>query len=201
MTFSPIKPELAARGFAYLDDTRLGQFVNWAYHELQTAAPWPWRVTVSTTSSWSGTAITITNADRILQAGGPEDGPGYTRRRPMEYGELLLLDLPHTGTHKYFSAIGDSSTPGSLVVTILPTPTPDPLTVKVVYLDASADLSGSTTPDIPPQYHGTLLDIATRMAYRDNGENDAAQVVQAGGEQELDRMEANHLAPEHEDAQ
>src|SRR4051794_1113889 len=108
MNFTALKTELAARGFDYLSDARLGQYVNWAVHEFQGTAEWPWRINTSTTASWTSADITLTNCARVLGVGISADATNFTQLAPMPYPDFALIEESHTGTPKYFTVVGDA---------------------------------------------------------------------------------------------
>lgn len=194
MNFTTLKTELSDRGFAYLTDTRLGQYVNWAMHEFQSYQPWPWRLATSSTASWTTATIALTNCDRILSVGISSDATNFTMLAPMPYDEFAQLEESRTGTPKYYTAYSDPTTTTTTNVDLLPKT--GTWTVKITYLISYADISGTTVPAVPGQYHITLVDIAARMAYRDVDNHDAAAAVQQSIDRDIARLAAARVSPE-----
>lgn len=189
MNFSTIKTEVAARGFSTLSDTRLGQYVNFAYHEFQTADEWPWRRTLGSTGSWSSATITITNAARVLTAAISSGGTDYEQLSEIPYEDMQTMAEPHAGTPVYYSWTADPATPTSLTVELQPHS--GTYTVRVVYLKLYADLASTDPPLLPTPYHGTLVDMATEMAERDRGNHQAADEIKRRVDADLARIRGN----------
>lgn len=174
MNFQNLKDELAARGFDHLTDTRLGQYVNWARGELDDMFRWPYRE-----KSVTGVAP-LTVADLGVIEAVTNETQHYTLR-PYPFGGLLedFGDLSLTGTPSFYYVAWPSGVP---VVATYPASTQ---TIGVQYWQVPPDLgAGSDTPLAPRRFHGLLVDLAVRRAYRDRDNHEAAETLQ----KEIDRQ-------------
>jgi hypothetical protein len=185
MQFSALKTELAARGFDYLSDSRLGFFVNSAVHEIDSLALWPYRLATGTTAGWSTGTITLTNADRVVAVAISNDGGStFLELSPRTTEELNTWEDLTAGTPQYYAATFSAS---GLALDVFPKS--GTWTVKAVYYQHFADLSGDTdTPALPDRYHSLIVDVAARMAYLDNDDFEAAGALEAHIERDLRRL-------------
>lgn len=174
MDFTALKQELSDRGFTYLTDARLGQYINWARAELDDTDLWPYREAFATGApplaiSDLGTIEKVLNVDTT---------------QPLiasDYGLLLEAygDLSTTGTATYYYTATPAGTPE--VATF---PVGD--TIGVQYWKVTPDLTAdSDTPLAPTRFHRTIVNIAVRMAYRDADDHAAAEQLQAEIERDL----------------
>lgn len=176
MNFSELKTELAARGFDYLSDTRLGRYINLARAELDDSDLWPYLE-----KSVTGTApVTVTDLGHIeavldIVTGLPLTAMAFTDLNAT-YGPLNNIGTPCF----YYVAWPD----GDPVVATYPTSNE----IGVQYWKVTLDLSGTDTPAAPTRFHYLIVDMAARMAYRDADDADAAAAIQAEIDKSLLRM-------------
>lgn len=165
MNFSELKQELADRGYSYMDDSRLGRYVNWARAELDEHVEWPYR------EAYAIGAAPLTVADLgTVEAVVNTTTDGRLVR--MDYNNLLEYygDLSVTGSPVYWYR----ATPGG-VPTIGTFPVGD--SIGVQYWNITPDLTGTQTPASPARYHGLIVDIAVRRAAMDESDFQAVQVL------------------------
>lgn len=162
MNFTTLKQELSDRGFAYLSDTRLGQYINWARAELDDVALWAYR---SATSSGSA-PLTVADLGVIETV---VNTVTNTTLDPADRRDLMAVygDLTTTGTPSFFYV--DNGVVRSY---------PVGGTLKVFYYKSPADLTGTDVPLAPTRWHRTIVDIAARMAYRDADNHASAESLQ-----------------------
>jgi len=176
MDFSDMKTELAARGFDYLSDTRLGRIINDAMHELDEMYVWPYRE-----SSGSGeTPVTVSDLGTIELVTNETD-QYVIEPRTYQWLSETFGDLSLTGDPKYYYVAWPEGVP---VVATYPTNTD---TVGVQYWKIRADLSDSIDePLAPARFHSVYLKIAQRMAESERGNVNIVQALQG----EIDLMVA-----------
>lgn len=194
MNLTALQAELTARGFDYLSATRLQQYLNFAAHEVDSYALWPYRLATSTTSNWTSASIALANADRVTNVAISSDGgTTWTELSPRTTEEFNVWEDKTSGPPAYY-AVTYAAT-GGLTLNLFPS-NGTAFTVKAVYYKNFADMSaGTDTPTLPPQYHSTILDVAQRMAYRDADDHAAAEALQASIQRDLARMANAMLAP------
>lgn len=173
MNFSTLKTELADRGFNHLSDTRRGQFINWAYAELNGIERWPYLVATA-----SGAApLTINDLGEIDTV--TDTANGSVSLAPADRFNLVneYRDLTTTGTpSSYFIDNG--------VVRTYPVGG----TLSVRYFKVAADLTGTDTPLAPSRFHEIIVDLAARRAYQDSDNFEAAQAIQAEADRKIALM-------------
>jgi hypothetical protein len=153
MNYAALKTELQARGFDYLNDTRLGYFINAGRHELDMLELWPYRLT-STSGASPVTIGDLGTIEEVVDTANNYYTLDATERRSLRGNGT---DLTLAGSPQYFYV--DNG-----VVTTYPVGG----TLSVRYYKRPADLSGSTDiPLAPTQYHLLIVDMAARWAYRD----------------------------------
>lgn len=177
MNFSELKTELAARGFDYLSDTRLGQYINWARAELDDTELWPYRE-----ESATGTApLSISDLGTI------EAVIDTTTSLPLEawdYRDLLHSygDLSVDGSPQFYYLANPSGTPE------VATYPESSNTIGVQYWEVTPDLTGTDTPLAPSRFHKIIVDMAARECYRDADNHQAAEALQVQIDRDLWRM-------------
>jgi hypothetical protein len=152
-TFGEMRAELVARGFAYLDTTRLNRFINEAYMELCELEAWPF---VEKTSS-SAAPITFTDMRQVLSV---TDTINLTMLGPSDRRTLAMTgDLTTAGTPAWWYFEGD-------VMKVYPVAT-NTLSVRYLYVPAllSAD---ADFPVVPDRFVYMILDGAAIKAYKDS---------------------------------
>lgn len=188
MDFTALKAELAARGFDYLTDDRLGQYINTAGTELVESDLWPWReqaagFDLSLSFLISGPIVRVTWTDSAITY----------ELDPIDWSTLATLNLPPSlAIPRYYYPRSNAATDDT--TSIYPWPdVGDPSTQMQVYEYAGwTNLDGgSDTPFTPPRYHMLIVDIATRMAYRDADDHQAAEALQVQIARSLDQMRVN----------
>lgn len=174
MNFTALKAELAARGFDHLSDTRLGQYVNWGRAELDDLYRWPYREAAVT-----GTAPLIVTDLGVIEAVTNETShatlqPADFRGLLEDYGDLSLSGTPSSYYVSWATGVPEVATyPASTN------------TIGVQYWKVTPDLSaGTDTPLAPTRFHGLIVDLAVRRAYRDRDNHQAAEQLQV----EIDRQ-------------
>jgi hypothetical protein len=181
VNFSELKTELAARGFDYLSDTRLGQYINQAVAELDETELWPYRE-----ESVTGTApLAISDLGTIEQV--INVSQSNRSLDPGEYGDLVAMfgDLSVDGTPSYYYVAWPSGVP-----TVATYPESSD-TIGVQFYRVTGEMTGSSdTPAAPTRFHGLIVSIAVREAYRDSDNHQAAEALQAQIDRDLNRMRA-----------
>lgn len=167
-----MKTELGDRGFSYLTDARLGQYINWARGELDDLALWPYR---STTQSGSA-PLTVTDIGTIESV---YESVVKKVLRPADRRDLLQFyaDLALTGTPDFYYI------DNGVVKTF-----PVGGTIDVRHYKIPPDLTGTDVPLAPTRFHQVIVDIATRMAYRDSDNHAAAEALQGQIDRDVWRM-------------
>jgi hypothetical protein len=175
--FPALKAELAARGFDYLSDARLGQFVNAGRQKVDNHALWPYRKTTAT-----GTAPLAVSDLGVIEA--VVDVPLSYPLQPASLQGLLADygDLTLTGAPAYFYVASPSGVP---TVVVYPTSTH---AILVNYWRRCPDLASSATPLSPPDYHMIIVDVAAQYAYMDSDNFTEAQQLQGWVDQRLQDM-------------
>lgn len=178
MNFTTLKTELSDRGFSYLSDTRLGQYVNWAYSEINDSDFWPYRRT--TTSG----AAPVTISDLGIIDTVVDTAHGNVVLRPATLQDLVRNygDVSTTGTPIYYYI------DGTQVKTY-----PVGGTLSIGYYKVPADLTGTDTPLVPTRFHRMIVDLAVSMAYRDNDNHESANALRAQVDHDLTLLRMTYL--------
>lgn len=191
MNFTELKAELAARGFDYLSDARLGQYINWANGELDDAELWPYRritgdgqLNAGNYQATDGGVVELGTVAYVLNITG-----GIRKLEPTDLDTIYEYggqDESGTPTHYY---ILDGETVFSY---------PSGGTLRVQHFPPASTLSGTQVPGSPVRFHGVIVDMAVQRAYRDADDHDAAAALQAEVERQVNNMR-NALLIEHVD--
>lgn len=166
MNYPELKQELASRGFDYLSDTRLGQFINRACARLDNMYRWPYRET-----SGQGVApVVVPDMGQIEAVTNETDNYALCE---SSYIDLVnqFGDLSTDGKPYYWYRASVNGDP--LVVTY---PTNTDL-IGVQYWRRPPTLTGTDIPLAPERFHLLYVDIAVQMAYRDNDNHAAAEAL------------------------
>jgi hypothetical protein len=180
VTFTELKAELAARGFARLTDAQLGSYITRAITEIHDIARWPFLE-----ASVTGTApLAITDLGTVDVV---FDTTSTDRRIPgLSYQTLVGTygDLSSNGAAPSFWYLAYPA--GVPTVATYPVST---VTIGVQYYRVPSDLSaGADEPVVPERYHGLIVDIAARKALRGKSDNDGANALQVEIDRELAGM-------------
>lgn len=175
MNFTELKAELAARGFDYLSDTRLGRYIGIGYSEACAQALWPFLA-----ASQSGTMpMTITDLGTVESVEYAAEG-----RKLVPIDRRILTDeypgLSDVGTALWYYL----STAGQ--VAVYPAQASGSFTVR--YYKRPATLTGTDTPVIPTEWHYVIVDYAAAKAYSDNGDVDQALAARQEGDRTIGFM-------------
>lgn len=178
VTFAELKTAFLARGFDYLE-TRAGDFINSAMHELDDTERWPYLED----SAVGQAPLAIPNLGTVEQV--INTSQSNSSLYPADYGELVGMfgDLSANGTPYYFYVAWPSGVP---TVATYPGSTN---TIGVQYWRVTEDLAADADePAAPARFHKLIVDIAVRDAYRDTDNHPAAESLQVQIERDLARM-------------
>lgn len=167
-TYADMTQELADRGFDYLSATRRGNFITWAYQELDEAAQWPWRSNVTTGAAplnyagiGGGTIV-----DEVI------DTTNKQALTPATMDDLLenFGDLSTAGTPQYWYA--DIVSSGTSQIKVYPA-----AAVNLQVIGYRQPTDPATSILMPTRWLRLVVDIAVRMAYRDADNHEAAAAL------------------------
>lgn len=170
MTFAELTQELSDRGFAHLDATRRGRFVNWACSRLDRMARWPYRE-MSATGSPPLAIADLGVIEMVINAGTNLAIPPANWQNLVEsYGDLSVAGAP---LFYYLAQPGG----GSTEVATFPVGASDLISVQ--YWKVTSELSGaSDEPLSPSDFHDLIVDMACQYGYRDAGDWASADALQ-----------------------
>jgi hypothetical protein len=154
VNFGQLQVDLMRRGFDQLDQDRLKRWINEAYHEICTAAEWPFLETSVTAAN----PQTIADLRKVIAA---HDATNRLPLRPTTrkwivatYGDVASS----TGSGRFYWV--ENTTVRAYPVIAGST--------TVYYLKVPADLAAATdVPVIPPRFHSLITDGAVRRAFED----------------------------------
>lgn len=181
MNFLQLKKELSDRGFTYLSELRQDRYINWARAELDDLDLWPYRE-----ASATGPAPLLIPDLGVIEM--VTDETLHQALRPADFRDLVHAygDLSTAGTPQQFYLGQPNEVP---VVAVYPT---SGHTIGVQYWKVTPDLVDDTdTPESPARWHRVIVDIATRMAYRDSDNHQAAEALQVQIDRDLNLMRAS----------
>lgn len=173
--FIALQTETLARGFDYLDTTRLKRFLNDAMHVIDDMEPWPYLQATSTGAA----PLTVSDLGRVESVVSP------SRQIALDYMERATIteywgDLTLTGTPIYYYLTGGT------VVNVFPAST---ASITVRYTKFAADLSANgDVPLMPDRYRGAIIEYACATAYRDKDNWQEAGAAQTQGDLIVARM-------------
>lgn len=179
MNFQALRDEVKARGFDYLTDTRVGQFVNTSYQELCELMSWPFLETTITGSP----PLAITDVRAVLSV---TDTTNKTTLAPVDRRNMERIDPTLDEAGQPCAWWLENTT-----LSVWPTATPN-ISLSVRYLKVPVDLVATgDTPVVPTRFHDIIVDGAVLRAQKDNDDYGAAQTTQALWQQGVDRMVAS----------
>lgn len=169
-------------GDALLTSTIVGQAVNEALHEIDSEADWPWLDATETINTVAGTdAYTpAANWSRTRSLRIAADGYPMSRRTIDEVNDLWPF-ADQTSRPQVYAIEG-----GQLVVR----PIPDGVyALEHRYVRTEADISGSSSPLMPAQFHPAIASLAAHIALGRSREDNRAAAALADFERWLRRMQ------------
>jgi hypothetical protein len=175
MNLGTMRTEVKARGYDYVPDSRINQWLNWALLEICRYMPWPFLETSVTGAS----PLTITDLGSILSVvGSLSDVP----LQAVDRRQVLISDddLNETGNPAFFWLEGNT-------LNVWPGSSTDTVTVQYirVHYQLAVDID---TPLVPADYHELIVDGAVLRAQKDNDNYDSYQVSRQVWQSELDLM-------------
>jgi len=181
MDFEDLIDEVQARGFDYLNDTRVGRYVNQSYQEVCAYASMPWPFLED---SASGNApLTISDLRAVLAV------METTNKRPLFPIERRQIDL-WDPTLEYVSLPCYWYLDGT-AVKVWPLP-PATVSLSVRYIKRPADLvANGDEPLVPEAYHDLIVDGAVIRCQKDNDNYAAAAAVREDWQRQIDLMVAD----------
>jgi hypothetical protein len=187
MNFATISTEVQARGFDYLSSTRLGYFVNEAYHELCDSEDWPFLITTATAQSGSST-VSLADLRSIESV---FDTANKANVKPIDRRDLteITTDLTTVGVPQWYYMLSDT--------TFKVYPVGGTLTVN--YYKAATDLTGTDTPIIPTRWHRLIVDGACLRASKDADDYPDRTALQQAYDRDLTLMRATILNKNHDE--
>lgn len=188
-TYVELRTELAARGFDYLNATRLGNFINQGYTDICEAEDWPFLE-----ASTSGTAPKVITDLRTIEY--VVDSSNLNKLRPLDRRNLTdyAVDLTVAGTADYYY------TTAGTTVNVYPADTTS--TFNVHYWKVPTDLSAdSDTPLIPSRFRSLIVDCAVIYAYEDDDEGAQADGAKSRYEYRLNDMKNSLMIQQHDEAE
>ena len=175
-TYATLVTEFQARGYDYLDTTRISRFINRGYHMLCEESAFPFlekEVTAQTAP------LTIADLREILYVA---DATNDVELFGVDQRLVNTADPGRTATG---NAQGWYIT-GGTVLNLYPADTAARLTVR--YIKVPAELTGTDTPVVPTRYCHLIVDAAVYLALRDNDEYDSALALKQLWDYEVGRM-------------
>ena len=170
MNLTQAQAEMQARGFDYLDSSRLTNFLNRGLTDFEDFWRWPWLTKTATGAA----PLTIADLKFVLKV--------YDAIGNELFGMSDAEDLDYTLTGTPTSWWIDE-TSGSPVLTAYPV---GAATLSVRYVAESTPLAGGNdTPLIPSRYHNLWIDLAVVHAYRDRDNFAAAGQLAATATRDL----------------
>lgn len=182
LDFLAMQTEVLARGFDYLDTTRLKRWINDAAHQIDDLEPWLY-LQASTTGTAPLTIADLGRIESVVDVANLNVLTYVDRRDVTDY----VADLTTTGSPSMYFVTGGT------VVTTYPLST---RTLTVRYSKVATDMSATTdTPAMPDRFRMAIVEYAVAQAYRDVSNWDGAAQATAAGDQIVRRMvEWNTLA-------
>lgn len=153
MDLAALRAETKARGFDYVTDARIDNWINVEYRELCSRYMWPFLET-ATTIPGTGTITDVRFVQSVVHVAQARVLQWIDRRALLE----TVSDLSTTGAPSYWYFENDT----------LKTYPATTETLAVRYVKVPARLaSGSDTPIVPEEFHDILVDGAVARGYKD----------------------------------
>lgn len=177
-TFDTLAAEFAARGYDYLDNTRVSRYLNRAYLALCDEYPWPFLETEITAQT---PPVTISDLDQILYVADATTG---TELYGDDQRTISIADpgRTNTGTATAWYLTGGN------VLNVYPADTNASLTIR--YIQVPDEIAGSDEPLVPNRYRNLITDYAVYLALKDNDEFDSAMSAKTLWDAEVLKMYA-----------
>lgn len=184
MNLAQLRAEVRARGFDYLPNDRINQFLNVAMHEVCEAADWPFLEATAT-----GTPPLTINDLRTVES--VEDTASGRKLLPIDRRDLTdrYRDLTVTGDPCWYYLDGTN------IVDVFPRGG----TLRVRYFKTVTDLaSDSDTPVIPGRYQYIIIDWAVARCFAANDEPSHAEAARQEGDRIMAMMRESLLGWQHD---
>lgn len=173
-TWADLRTELSARGYDYLETSRLNRYINRGAAMLYDEYPWPFLESEATGDA----PLTISDLGQVLSVVDSTTGDELT----MEDGRFITNvdpDANDTGNPTSWYARNG-------IINVYPN-TAASLTVR--YIAAPPDFTSDTDePLVPQQYRNLITDAAVYLALKDNDEFGAANEAKALYDAEVAQM-------------
>jgi len=177
MNYDELLAEAQARGFDYLDPTRIQRYINQVYLNICEEEQWPFLETTETGTPPYTTTAEIRGVDSVVDTTNANILSWMDRRRLLE----IDRDLTTTGTPVYWYQTSQST------INVYPANTA--ITLSVHFFKVPTELTaGSDEPLIPQRWHDLIVDGVAIRAYKDTDDYDAAGNVQQWYDAQLQQM-------------
>ena len=182
MNYNDLLAEVQARGFDYLDPTRINRYINQVYLNICEEEQWPFLETTETGTAPLTTTAEIRGVDSVVDTTNASILSWMDRRRLIE----IDRDLTTTGTPRYWYQTTQST------ISVYPANTA--VTLSVHFFKVPTELSAeSDTPLIPQRWQDLIIDGVAIRAYKDTDDYDAAGNVQQWYDAQLQQMRDSEL--------
>jgi hypothetical protein len=183
-----LRTELAARGFDYLSDSRLNQFINDAYVvDVCGANDWPFLEAVST-----GTAplniVDLQTVESVI------DTTGQYKLHPLDRRNITdnNYSVDEEGAPQFYYITGGD--------TIHCFPKRDANVLSVRYWKVPDSLTNDADePLVPERFRSIIIEAAVRRAYEDDDEWELAAASEQRFDIRLRAMAENLLSQQHDE--
>lgn len=177
-TYIALAAEFAARGYDYLDSTRVSRYINRGYLALCDEYPWPFLETELTAQT---APVTIADLDQVLYVA------DATNNQEIYGEDQRTVSAADPARSASGSPLSWYIT-GGTVLNLYPANTSVSLTIR--YIKVPTEISGSTEPLVPQRYRNLITDYAVYLALKDNDEWDAAMAAKTLWDAEVQKMYA-----------
>jgi hypothetical protein len=187
-TFVQLRTALAQRGFDYLTQTQLGDYINNGYTDVCEAEDWPFLSTAVTDT----VPITISDLRTVSYV---LDITNQNKLRPIDRRNLtdITTDLTTAGVASYYYL-----TTSGTVVAVYPEDLAASFTV--FYYKVPPDLSAdSDTPLVPSRFRSLIVDAAVNYAYENDDETAQADSATARFNARLEAMKTSLMVSQHDE--
>jgi hypothetical protein len=173
MNLSEARTELAARGFDYVNASRMNLMLNDALQEIEDYWEWPWLRKTAT----GPTPLQVPDLKTVLKV---TDSNGNEITGISDYDDF---DTAQTGTPTNWWIDDTGGTP-TFVAYPVGTAT---LTVRYERDNTTLSADGDT-PDIPARYNRVWVDLAVALGYEDSDNFAAAAQIRNRATQRLNTL-------------